>query len=160
MSASGFSPDTFLFGGFLPVKDGARRARLKSLGNIDATLIFFESPNRIDKALAAIAAEYGEDRKVAICREITKLHEEQVSGRAGDLAAAYAGRAVKGEIVLLVAPPEAEAAADPDILLSELLLSMTVSQAAGEAARMTGLPRRLLYSRALALSGSAGDDED
>ncbi len=160
LSASGFSSDTFLFGGFLPVKDGARRARLKSLGNVDATLIFFESPNRIDKALAAIAAEYGEGRQVAVCREITKLHEEQVSGTAGELAAAFAGRTVKGEIVLMVAPPEAEAAADPDLLLGELLQNMTVSQAAAEAARMTGLPRRMLYSRALALSGTASHDEN
>jgi 16S rRNA (cytidine1402-2'-O)-methyltransferase len=158
LSASGMASSAFLFAGFLPVKEAARRARLRELGAVDATLIFFESPNRLDKTLAAIAAELGAGRGVAICREITKLHEEQVRGTAGELAAAYAGKPVKGEIVLLVEPPAEEAPADPDALLSGLLARMSVSEAAAEAARLTGLPRRTLYSRALELK--AGDDTD
>jgi 16S rRNA (cytidine1402-2'-O)-methyltransferase len=152
LSASGMANDAFLFAGFLPTKEMARRARLREFKALKATLVFFESPNRLDKALADIAAELGETREVAICREITKLHEEQVWGTAGELAHAYAGKTVKGEIVLLIAPPQEEALIDPDALIGELLERMSVSEAAAEAARMTGLPRRMLYSRALELA--------
>jgi 16S rRNA (cytidine1402-2'-O)-methyltransferase len=155
-SASGMASDAFLFAGFLPTKELARRARLRQFGSVDATLVFFESPNRIGKALADIAAELGEDREVAICREITKLHEEQVRGKAGELAQAYGDKPVKGEIVLLIAPPPQEDQLDPDALIGELLERMSVSEAAAEAARMTGMPRRMLYSRALELSKREG----
>lgn len=156
LSASGMANEAFLFAGFLPTREMARRSRLRQFKALDATLVFFESPNRVGKALADIAAELGEDREVAICREITKLHEDQVRGKAGDLAQAYAEKPVKGEIVLLIAPPGQEAQMDPDALIAELLERMSVSEAAAEAARMTGLPRRMLYSRALELSKLQG----
>jgi 16S rRNA (cytidine1402-2'-O)-methyltransferase len=158
LSASGMANEAFLFAGFLPTKEIARRARLRQFKALDATLVFFESPNRIGKALADIAAELGEAREVAICREITKLHEEQVWGKAGELAKDYAGKPVKGEIVLLIAPPAPDAQMDPDALIGELLERMSVSEAAAEAARMTGLPRRMLYSRALELSKAEGEE--
>jgi 16S rRNA (cytidine1402-2'-O)-methyltransferase len=160
LSASGIASEAFLFAGFLPGKESARRTRLRELRFLNATLVFFESPNRLDKALADIAAELGGDRRLAICREITKLHEEQVAGTAAELAAAYAGKTVKGEIVLLVEPPAGEAGADPDSLLRELLARMSLSEAAAEAARMTGIARRTLYSRALELTRKAGNDGD
>lgn len=160
LSASGMPAETFLFGGFLPSREIARRKRLRELAGIPATLIFFESPNRLGRALADIAAELGAERAVTVARELTKLHEEFVSMPAGELAERYREAGVKGEIVLLVAPPDATAAdADPDALLAELLERMSVSQAAAEAARLTGIGRRELYQRALALSQEGGRED-
>lgn len=157
LSASGMPAETFLFGGFLPSRETARRKRLRELAGIPATLIFFESPNRLGRALEDIAAELGTGRPVTVARELTKLHEEFVSMPAGELAGKYREAAVKGEIVLLVGPPEASAEqADPDALLAELLERMSLSQAAAEAARLTGIGRRDLYQRALALSQEGG----
>lgn len=153
ISASGLPSEAFLFAGFLPQKEAARRKRLAEFAATPATLAFFESPNRLARALHSIAAEYGPDREVAICREITKLHEEMVRGTAAALAERYDGAEVKGEIVLLVAPPaQAEQPEDPDRLLTELLARMSVSEAAAEAARLTGAGKRDLYQRALAIA--------
>jgi 16S rRNA (cytidine1402-2'-O)-methyltransferase len=156
LSASGMPSASFFFGGFLPSKEKARRDRLRSLRAIDATLIFFESPNRLAAALADIAAELGEGRQVAVCREITKLHEELVSGRAADLAKRYSAKETKGEVVLLVGPPTEGAAVDAEALIAELLTRMSVSEAAAEAHRLTGNPRRELYARALDIARRAG----
>ncbi|MCB1462002.1 MAG: 16S rRNA (cytidine(1402)-2'-O)-methyltransferase [Nitratireductor sp.] len=155
LAASGMPSDTFLFDGFLPTKTNARRKRLGELRDIPATLIFFESPNRLAECLADIAAELGETRRLAVCRELTKLHEEVRSGGAGELAQAYAGQKVKGEIVLVLAPPADDEtnAIDTDALLAELLETASVSRAAAQAAELTGRPRRELYQRALELSG-------
>lgn len=159
--ASGMPSDTFLFDGFLPAKTAKRRARLKQLKAVAATLVFFESPNRLGECLTDMAAELGDDRRVAMCRELTKLHEEIRRGTAAELAEAYCGAKTKGEIVLVVAPPDEDddAALDTDTLLTELLASSSVSRAAAEAANLTGLPRRDLYRRALELaeSGKSGD---
>lgn len=158
LSAAGLPSDAFLFAGFLPVKQAARKARLQALAAVDATLGFFESPNRIDKTLADIAAVMGPQRRVSVCRELTKMHEEIVTATAPELAERYAGGA-RGEIVLLVEPaPQEREAADPDELLSELLGRMSLSEAAAEAARLTGLPRRTLYQRALALAARDGEE--
>ena len=151
LSASGMPSEAFLFAGFLPSRELARRSRLRELRTVPATLVFFESPNRLAKALKNISAEFGETREVAICREITKLHEEFVRGPVGQLASQYEEKSVKGEIVLLVAPPLPEHVVDLDRLLAELLQRMSVSAAAGEAAAITGQPRRGLYARALEL---------
>lgn len=151
LSASGMPSEAFLFSGFLPSRQLARRSRLRELRAVPATLVFFESPNRLAKALKDISAEFGETREVAICREITKFHEEFVRGPVGQLAIQYEEKSVKGEIVLLVAPPLPEHVVDLDTLLAELLQRMSVSEAAGEAAAITGQPRRGLYARALEL---------
>ncbi len=157
--ASGMPSDTFLFDGFLPAKTTKRRARLKALKAVAATLIFFESPNRLGECLADMAAELGDDRRVAMCRELTKLHEEIRRGTAAELAEAYRDVKTKGEIVLVVAPPDEDddGALDTDALLTELLATTSVSRAAAEAADLTGLPRRDLYRRALELADSAGN---
>jgi len=156
LSASGLPSETFLFAGFLPSKEKARRDRFRTFRGLDATLIFFESPNRLARSLSDLAAELGDNRQIAICREITKLHEEQVSGTAGELAARYRDIDTKGEVVVLVAPPEAGAATDSQSLLGELLERMSVSEAAAEAARLTGEPRRGLYARALEMARLKG----
>lgn len=154
LTASGLPSDTFLFGGFLPVKDGQRRARLEELRAVPATLIFFESPRRLDETLPAMADIFG-DRKAAIGRELTKTFEEMRIGGLVELAAKYKDKpAPKGEIVICVAPPlaaPATAPADVDRLLLSLAAEMSASQAAAEAARMTGGRKPDLYRRLMEL---------
>lgn len=151
---SGLPNDAFLFAGFLPTKDKARRDRLREFARVPATLIFFESPHRIGDTLLAAAEELGGQRQASVCRELTKTFEEFRRGTLGGLAADYADRTVKGEVVLVVGPPAAEAqpdAADVDSLLSELSATLPTAKAATEAARLTGLPRKELYQRLLEL---------
>lgn len=153
LSASGMPAEAFLFAGFLPHKQAARRKRLAELATAPATLVFFESPNRAGKAIADIAAVLGAGRRIALCREITKLHEEMVCGPAGEMAAQHGETVFRGEIVLLVEPPAPQdEAVDEEGLLADLLSRMSVSEAAAEAARLTGRPRRDLYRRALTLA--------
>lgn len=152
--ASGLPTDAFLFAGFLPVKAGARNARLEALKAVPASLVFFESPRRLADALAAMAMVFGATRPAAVAREITKAFEEMRRGSLGDLAGAYAGAAPKGEIVICVGPPEAAAPAAPedvDALLRSLAQEMPASRAAAEAAKMTGLPKNDLFRRLVAL---------
>lgn len=155
---SGLPNDAFLFAGFLPTKDKAKRDRLRELARVPATLIFFESPHRIGDTLVAAAEELGAERQASVCRELTKTFEEFRRGGLGDLAADYADRTVKGEIVLVIGPPppeEAPGAADVDSLLGELSATMPTAKAATEAARLTGLPRKELYQRLLELKGTS-----
>ncbi|CAH0339202.1 Ribosomal RNA small subunit methyltransferase I [Rhizobium sp. CECT 9324] len=155
---SGLPNDAFLFAGFLPTKDKARRDRLNALSKIPATLIFFESPHRIADTLAAAAEELGEARPASVCRELTKTFEEFRRAPLGELAKEFAERTVKGEIVLVIGPPAPDAApdaADVDSLLTELSATMPTAKAATEAAKLTGLPRKELYQRLLELRGAA-----
>jgi 16S rRNA (cytidine1402-2'-O)-methyltransferase len=154
LSAAGLPSDSFLFLGFLPSKSGQRRKRLAEVARIPATLVLFESPNRIAALLADAAAELGPEREASVCRELTKLHETFDGGSLAELAARYADDSVKGEIVLLVAPPDAEAPPSEEsveAMLSDALRSMGVKEAAQSVAEATGLSRRDLYQRALAL---------
>ncbi|HEX5932658.1 MAG TPA: 16S rRNA (cytidine(1402)-2'-O)-methyltransferase [Pseudorhizobium sp.] len=157
---SGLPSDAFLFAGFLPVKDKGKRDRLAELSRVPATLIFFESPHRIGASLAAAADVLGQSREAAVCRELTKAFEEFRRGTLGELAAHYDERAVKGEIVLLIAPPDIDdvpGAIEVDVLLRELSANMATSKAAVEAARLTGLSKKDLYQRLLALKGEGGE---
>jgi 16S rRNA (cytidine1402-2'-O)-methyltransferase len=152
--ASGLPSDAFMFAGFVAVKPGARAKRLGELKTVPATLIFFESPKRIAASLAAMADAFGHERAAAVVRELTKIHETVRRGTLAELAAAYGEEAPpKGEIVVVVGPPSAEetSAEDADQMLKSLLETHSVSAAAAEAAALTGLPRRQLYARALAL---------
>jgi 16S rRNA (cytidine1402-2'-O)-methyltransferase len=156
LSAAGVPADTFLFLGFLPSKSSQRRKRLAELSRLPATLALFESPNRIAALLADAETELGATRRVALCRELTKLHETFDCGTLRELAARYRDAAVKGEIVLLIAPPdEATPPSEQDIdaMLFEALRSASVKEAAEAVASVTGLARRDLYQRALALKG-------
>jgi 16S rRNA (cytidine1402-2'-O)-methyltransferase len=158
---SGMPSDAFLFAGFLPVKDKGKRDRLAELSRIPATLIFFESPHRIGASLATAADVLGGGRRAVVCRELTKTFEEFRRGSLAELAEYYDDRTVKGEIVLLVAPPEFDdvpGAVEVDVLLRELSVSMSTSRAAAEGARLTGLSKKDLYQRLLAMKGEAGGD--
>jgi 16S rRNA (cytidine1402-2'-O)-methyltransferase len=152
---SGLPNDAFLFAGFLPSKDKARRDRLAELAGVPATLIFFESPHRIAATLVAAADVLGA-RPAAVCRELTKTYEEFRRGLLADLAEQYEGLSVKGEIVLVIGPPEEAAppeAADVDNILRDLAATLPAGKAASEAAKRTGLPRKELYDRLMALKG-------
>ena len=118
---------------------------------MQATLGFYESPNRIYKTLTELCEIYGETRKVAICREITKKFEEVISGTLGELCESLKDRAFKGEIVLLVARAEAvEASAeDLDTALDAALAEMTVKDAAATVAKALGMQKRQVYQQAL-----------
>ncbi len=158
--ASGLPSDTFLFAGFLPPKTAARKKRLAGLAATPATLVFFESPQRLSASLADMGAILGGGRQCVVARELTKRFETLRRDSLAGLAAQLAGEPPpKGEIVVLVGPPEEKppAAEDVDALLVELLKSHAVGEAAAEAAAQTGLPRRDLYRRALDLRKDRGD---
>ena len=152
LTLAGLPSDRFLFTGFLPSKDKARREVLAELASIKATLVFYETAPRLAASLTAIGEELV-GRTVAVARELTKKFEECRSGNPAELIAHYAAHPPKGEIVLLVGPPgEVEVdAADADALLTSALLNLKPSQAAAEVARSTGLDRKALYARALEL---------
>jgi 16S rRNA (cytidine1402-2'-O)-methyltransferase len=156
LSASGLPSDSFYFAGFLPQKEKARRDRLEEVKSIPGTLIFFESPHRLPSSLGDMAAVLG-NRDASVCRELTKTFEEFRRGALPELAGYYAENDnVKGEIVICVAPPGAVKAPEGqalDDLLKLLLEEMTVSRAAAEAAKQTGLPKKDLYQRLLDLKG-------
>lgn len=156
---SGFKYNAFYFGGFLPRKKAERIALLKSLANLDAALVFYESPHRVVAAVESIAHAYGE-RPVALCRELTKLHEEVLRLPADELAANLAARdAIKGEIVLVTAPPnvraqQAASLDDPALARAHrdrLAAGTPKSALAKELARELGLPKNKLYDLILGM---------
>jgi 16S rRNA (cytidine1402-2'-O)-methyltransferase len=159
LTVSGLPSDRFLFAGFLPSRAGARREALDALAAVPASLIFYESPKRLAASLQAMAEILG-DRPAAVARELTKRHEETRRGRLSALAAEHAAeQPPRGEIVVVVGPPEPAVAPTGDALdalLIEALASAPVKQAAGDVAAATGVPRRELYARALALKGADG----
>ncbi|MGE3148804.1 MAG: 16S rRNA (cytidine(1402)-2'-O)-methyltransferase [Pseudorhodoplanes sp.] len=160
LTAAGLPTDRFFFEGFLPPKEMSRRARLTELARIPATLILFETGPRLGATLSDLADIFGE-RDAAICRELTKLHEEVRRAPLSALARHYAGDAeIRGEIVLVVAPPRAEEtpAGDVDALLKAALARLSVKDAVAEVASATGVARRAVYQRALALAGQGSDD--
>ena len=153
LSAAGLPTDRFLFAGFLPPRSAARRVALAEFVALKATLVFFESAQRLPETLADMAKVLGA-REAVVCRELTKLFEEFRRGALADLAVAYAGEGPpKGEVVIVLGPPEGEAASDEDVdqLLREALVRAGPSEAARDVAAATGRPRRDLYRRALAL---------
>lgn len=152
--ASGLPTDQFFFAGFLPAKPAARRARIAELARIPATLVLFETGPRVAATLADLADELG-DRDAALCRELTKLHEEVRRDALGALAQSAATSEVRGEIVLVVEPPretERPTADDADALLRQAMTRASLKDAVGEVADLTGLPRREIYRRALAIA--------
>lgn len=159
LTASGLPTDSFMFCGFLAPKQGQRRTRLESLKNIDTTLVFFESPNRASATLADMVHVFGGDREGALCRELTKAYETVVTSTLGELAEQFDGEdRIRGEVVLLVGPPKQQdmitSPDDIDQLLLSLAVEMSPAKAAGEAARMTGGQKGVLYQRLMKLKSS------
>ena len=152
LTLAGLPNDRFLFAGFLPAKDKARRDVFAELAQVPATLVFYETAPRLGDTLGALA-EMLPGREIAVARELTKKFEECRTGSPEDLKAHYATHPPKGEIVLLVGPPAAKQidSLDADALLRAELESAKPSQAAAKVARLTGLDRKVLYARALEL---------
>lgn len=149
--------DKFLFAGFLPSRAGERDGALDELKNVRATLIFFESPQRLSESLAAMAAKLG-PRAAVMARELTKLHEEVRRGTLADLAAHYEKvPPPKGEVTLLVSPPHEEEAdmGKVDDALRAALPFMPVKAAADMIAGLTGASRKDVYARALDIKDGA-----
>ena len=152
LTLAGLPTDTFLFAGFLPPKQQARRARLAELAAVPATLVFYEAPSRIATTLADIAETLG-DRTVAVARELTKLHEEVVRGTASDIATRFTAIEPRGEFVLLVGLPEKSVPNDKDIegRLTVALQTMTLKDAAHVVSEALGVSRARVYDLALAI---------
>ena len=160
--AAGLPTDRFFFEGFLPQKSGARRNRLEALIQVPGTLVLFESPHRLPEMLADAAAVLGPDRPAAVTRELTKLYETIRRDTLGGLSERFAEDGPpKGEIVVIIGAATAlERNAEGDEALDALLRTAlerhSIKDAASLVADETGQPRRLVYTRALALARSDG----
>ena len=160
LSVAELPTDRFFFEGFLPSKQNARRTRIAELARIDATLVMFESGARVQDCLHDLASVMGE-RDAAICREMTKLHEEVRRAPVSELAAIADTLETRGEFVLVIAPPAADAGLMSENALDDLLRTAlargSVKDAVAHAVEVSGRPRREIYARALELSKD-GDD--
>lgn len=151
LAVSGLPVDRFCFEGFLPRKAGERSRRLADLSREERTMVFFEAPHRTEAALAAMADVLGGDRPAAVCRELTKTHEEVRRGPLADLVS-WAADGVRGEVTIVVegAVPAAEVAQDPDALRAavadEEAAGATRKEAIADVARRSGLPKREVYA--------------
>lgn len=158
---SGLPSDRFFFEGFLPAKAGARRARLEALAGIPGTLLVFESPHRLPEMLADAAEVLG-PRPAVVARELTKMFETVRRGTLETLAAEFAEEGPpKGEIVVLIGEASDESRREEaetglDGALARALASHSIKDAAALVAAETGLPKREVYARALALAKGKG----
>jgi 16S rRNA (cytidine1402-2'-O)-methyltransferase len=167
LAVAALPTDRFFFEGFLPPKETARRARLAELARIDATLVMFESGNRVEDTLRDLADILGA-RDAAICRELTKLHEEVRRASLPELAQSAGALETRGEFVLVIGPPAGNAGIMAQDELDELLRSAlkrdSVKDAVAHAVEVSGRPRREIYARALELArqdhARDGDGED
>ena len=155
---SGLPPLPFLMQGFPPPRQAARRAafgriRAAERAGLAATLIWYEAPHRLGETLADMAASFG-PRQAAVARELTKQFEEVRRGPLTELAAHYAEHAARGEVTIVVGPPEQDDQEDLDGSLRSALAGNSVKDAAALVAAATGLPRKLVYARALELAAS------
>jgi 16S rRNA (cytidine1402-2'-O)-methyltransferase len=155
LAVAGLPTDRFLFAGFLPPKSAARRTAIAELAAVRASLVLLESPQRLAAALADLAAGLG-PRPAAVTRELTKKFEEVRRGSLAELAAHYAESGPpRGEITLVIGPPDVSAKAesvDLDAALHDALARFRLSEAVAAVAAETGLPRKTVYARALALT--------
>ena len=151
LTLSGLPSDRFLFAGFPPVAQGARREFLAELADIQATLIFYESPKRLSLLLAEMARTLGGRRQAVVCRELTKRFEEVSRGQLEQLAAEFSARAVKGEVVVLVdrAAPQQASEETVKAALDKALSTMSVKDAATFVSQSLGVSRKIVYRIAL-----------
>ena len=155
LAVAALPTDRFFFEGFLPPKEAARRARLTELARIDATLVLFESGNRVQDTLRDLAEIMG-TRDAAICRELTKLHEEVRRAALSELAGSADALETRGEFVLVIGPPAASAQImaqhELDDVLRSALKRDSLKDAVAHAVEVSGRPRREVYARALELA--------
>jgi 16S rRNA (cytidine1402-2'-O)-methyltransferase len=155
LSVAALPTDRFFFAGFLPPRQAARRARLAELARLDATLVLFESGSRVQETIADLAVVMG-GREAAICRELTKLHEEVSRATLATLAADVDRLETRGEFVLVIGPPETDvqamSAESLDELLRDALSHSSLRDAVAQAVELSGRPRREVYARALELA--------
>ena len=149
LAVSGLPVDRFCFEGFLPRKAGERTRRLDLLADEPRTMVFFEAPHRTEAALLAMADAFGADRRAAVCRELTKTHEEVRRDGLGNLAA-WAAEGVRGEVTVVVSGAADDGpTTDPDTLralvASEEAAGVPRKQAIGDVARRSGVPKRVVY---------------
>jgi 16S rRNA (cytidine1402-2'-O)-methyltransferase len=149
LAVSGLPLDRFCFEGFLPRKAGERARRLDWLADEARTMVFFEAPHRTEAALAAMAEAFGADRPAAVCRELTKTHEQVRRGGLGNLAA-WASEGVRGEVTIVVSgATDSGSSSDPDTLralvASEEAAGVPRKQAISDVARRSGVPKRVVY---------------
>lgn len=157
LMVAGLPSDRFLFLGFLPVRQAARRRALQEVAAVRATLIAFEAPQRVAATLADMAEILGSDRQGAMVREVTKKFEEVRGDALGPLAVELASAGPpRGEVVLLAGPPTAKptvSAKDLDVALAAAMETQSLKAAVSLVAGQLGLPRREVYARALEISG-------
>ena len=149
LAVSGLPVDRFCFEGFAPRKAGERARRFGALAAEERTMVFFESPHRTAATLEAMATAFGADRPAAVCRELTKTHEEVRRGPLGELAE-WAADGVRGEITLVVAGADPSAASTAPEDLRERVADLeaqgrTRKEAIAETARAAGVPKREVY---------------
>lgn len=150
LAVSGLPVDRFCFEGFLPRKAGERSRRLAGLASEERTMVFFEAPHRTEATLAAMREAFGEERAAAVCRELTKTHEEVRRGGLGALVA-WAADGVRGEVTIVVsgAAPTAALETDPDSLRGAVAAreqdGTSRKEAIVEVARLAGVPKREVY---------------
>lgn len=156
---SGLPTDRFTFLGFLPTRAGERKRLYAEFAGLKSTLIFFESPHRIVATLAEIETAWP-GRKIAVTRELTKLHEEVLRGSAGELGERLAARAsIRGEITVVAGPPPENISASDneiDAAIAQALETMPAGRAAAEIARRFALGKKEIYARILARKAAAG----
>lgn len=154
LTAAGLPTDAFFFAGFLPPRDGARQSRIRELAVVPGTLVLFEAPTRVADTLRDLTAILG-DRTAAVARELTKLHEELRRGSLSELTEAYAKGEVRGEVVIIVAPPQQGEVTDADIVakLDIALQSMSLRDAARVVSEALSAPKARVYDLGLTLKG-------
>ncbi|MEI6373050.1 MAG: 16S rRNA (cytidine(1402)-2'-O)-methyltransferase [Actinomycetes bacterium] len=154
LAVSGLPVDRFCFEGFLPRRSGERSARLAELASERRTMVFFEAPHRLAAMLTALESAFGRARAAAVCRELTKTHEEVVRGTLSDLVAWTEG-GVRGEVTLVVAGADASAeqvSGDDLVARVQALVALGSDrrEAISEVARTSGLPRRAVFDAMVA----------
>jgi 16S rRNA (cytidine1402-2'-O)-methyltransferase len=156
LSVAGLPCDQFFFAGFLPNKSGPRRAALQGLVQVPGSLIFYESPQRLPESLRDMQTVLG-DRSAFVAREITKLYETHYSGTLSSIADGWQDADMRGELVIVVGPNTQTISTqlDVDALLRAALNGQTLKQAVADVTAQTGLPRKQVYARALALNTDA-----
>jgi 16S rRNA (cytidine1402-2'-O)-methyltransferase len=157
LTVSGLPTDRFAFVGFLPAAKQQRETEIAALRDVPFTLVFYESPKRVSEMLGNMRDVLGGDRQAVVCRELTKKFEETQRGSLAELAEAFDGRSVKGELVVLVGRAGATDVAELDVeeALRDAMQTMRVKDAATVVAGALGLPRRQVYQTALVMK----DDE-